>query len=89
MAAKNDITGDALISKTSNAYRDNYDKIFGKKPKEAMTKPDPVIQELDRLIIYYTEKSVNSADAEMQHYYRGCAAALNLFASWVQTYGTN
>ena len=30
MATKNDITGDALISKTSNAYRDNYDRIFGK-----------------------------------------------------------
>lgn len=35
MATHNDITGDALISRTSNNnYRDNYDKIFGKKNKE-------------------------------------------------------
>ena len=32
MATKNDITGDSLISKTnSEAYRNNYDAIFGKK----------------------------------------------------------
>jgi len=35
MATKNDITGDALISKTNtDAYRNNYDAIFGKKTKE-------------------------------------------------------
>ena len=33
MATKNDITGDALISRTSEAYRNNYDAIFGKKGK--------------------------------------------------------
>lgn len=33
MTAKNDITGDALVSKISaGAYRDNWDTIFGKKP---------------------------------------------------------
>ena len=32
MASHNPITGDALVSKRSNEnYRDNYDKIFGKK----------------------------------------------------------
>lgn len=31
MAAKNDITGDAIVSKTSEKYRDNYDKIFRKE----------------------------------------------------------
>lgn len=32
MASHNDITGDALVSKQSNDnYRDNYDRIFGKK----------------------------------------------------------
>lgn len=36
MATKNDITGDALISKTNtDAYRNNYDRIFGKKKKDA------------------------------------------------------
>ena len=35
MATKNDITGDSLISKTnSEAYRNNYDAIFGKKGKK-------------------------------------------------------
>ena len=30
---KNDITGDTLITKeTTDKYRDNYDKIFRKKP---------------------------------------------------------
>ena len=33
MATKNDITGDSLISRTSEAYRNNYDAIFGKKEK--------------------------------------------------------
>ena len=32
--AKNDITGDSLTSKTSKAYRDNYDAIFNKPTKE-------------------------------------------------------
>lgn len=32
MATTNDITGDKLVSKASNdAYRDNWDAIFGKK----------------------------------------------------------
>lgn len=30
MAAKNDVTGDSIVSKTSQAYRDNFDNIqFG------------------------------------------------------------
>jgi hypothetical protein len=39
--AKNDVTGDSIISKPpSKAYSDNYDRIFmgNKKPKEPMTK---------------------------------------------------
>jgi hypothetical protein len=33
MAAKNDVTGDAIRSKSSNqkAYADGWDRIFGKK----------------------------------------------------------
>jgi len=35
MTATNDVTGDALISKVnSEAYRNNYDLIFGKKKSE-------------------------------------------------------
>ncbi len=33
MTAKNDITGDKIQTKSSNAYRDNYDAIFNKKEK--------------------------------------------------------
>lgn len=34
MATKNDITGDSIQTRaTSDAYRDNYDRIFGKKDK--------------------------------------------------------
>jgi hypothetical protein len=39
MAAKNEHTGDSLVSKASNQkYRDNYDLIF-KKNKEEKEKP--------------------------------------------------
>lgn len=39
MAAKNDITGDEIKSKSSTkAYEDNYDRIFGKKKKEKTLK---------------------------------------------------
>ena len=31
MASKNDITGDTIMTKASDKYRDNYDRIFGKK----------------------------------------------------------
>lgn len=35
MASRNEITGDALVSKKNNDnYRDNYDRIFGKKKQE-------------------------------------------------------
>lgn len=32
MTARNDITGDSIVTKaSSDAYRDNFDAIFGKK----------------------------------------------------------
>lgn len=40
MATHNDITGDALISRTANSnYRNNYDLIFGKKNKALSYEP--------------------------------------------------
>lgn len=34
MTAKNDITGDNIVSRAStDSYRDNYDRIFGKKAR--------------------------------------------------------
>jgi hypothetical protein len=41
MVAKNDITGDAIQTKSVNdAYRDNYDVIFNKKKKTDVEKFD-------------------------------------------------
>ena len=37
MTTVNEITGDMIFSKSSDLYRDNYDTIFGKKPKEQKT----------------------------------------------------
>ena len=34
MAAKNDITGDSIISRHSKAYEENMEKIFGDKSEE-------------------------------------------------------
>lgn len=35
MSSTNDVTGDYLVNKkTTDAYRDNYDKIFGNKNKD-------------------------------------------------------
>ena len=41
MPSHNEITGDALVSKTNNDnYRNNYDAIFGKKTKETQDDGD-------------------------------------------------
>lgn len=41
MTARNDITGDAIATKkTTDAYRNNYDLIFGKKDKKDEKKPE-------------------------------------------------
>jgi len=37
MTAKNDVTGDLIKTKSSKNYRDNYDRIFGKKKKSSDT----------------------------------------------------
>ena len=40
MTSKNDITGDSLVSKSSTAsYRDNFDRIFGKREVEEEDEP--------------------------------------------------
>jgi len=38
MAAKNDITGDSIISRHSKAYEENIEKIFGDKSEEKARK---------------------------------------------------
>lgn len=43
MSATNDVTGDNLVSKASNAnYRDNYDATFGKKPEVIVDTEDDI-----------------------------------------------
>ena len=38
MTAKNDITGDAIRSKPSRAYSDNWEKIFGTRTSKTNAK---------------------------------------------------
>lgn len=46
----NDITGDALKTRvTSDAYRDNYDKIFGRKRVKSVTESDELKAEIERV----------------------------------------
>ena len=48
MAAKNDITGDEIKSKTtSSAYEDGWDRIFGKKKEPSVT--DKIKSRMDHL----------------------------------------
>ena len=43
MAAKNDITGDSIQTRTvTDTYRDNYDRIFGKKKNDKPAESDSV-----------------------------------------------
>ena len=48
--AINDITGDALKTRaTSDAYRDNYDRIFGRKKLKSPTESDELKAEIERV----------------------------------------
>lgn len=59
MTARNDITGDAIATKgTTDAYRDNYDRIFGKKKQQLVADIGPEQSEEEELIIdeFYREE---------------------------------
>lgn len=59
MVARNPITGDAIQTKNvSNAYRDNYDLIFGKKKKTE----DEVIDEVSKLVAEETLQDTETKD---------------------------
>ena len=46
MVSRNDITGDAIQTKNvSDAYRDNYDLIFGKKEKKTIDEISALVSE--------------------------------------------
>lgn len=59
MSATNDVTGDALVTKkTNDAYRDGWDRIFGKKkPHETGTDVPPDLRTVDTRVrgcsVYY------------------------------------
>jgi hypothetical protein len=53
MIAKNDITGDKLASRgTTEAYRNNYDQIFGKKKQLAAD----IGPEKSAAVLYFEEE---------------------------------
>lgn len=57
MTSKNDITGDKLATKpSSEAYRDNWDRIFGKKPP-AEVSPDTLEDAMAKIL----DREFNSA----------------------------
>lgn len=63
MVAKNDITGDSIQTRgTSEAYRDNYDLIFGKKKKTEAEKFDEAIMKNE----YYGDGDGISSTEEKQ-----------------------
>lgn len=50
MTSRNDITGDALKTKTTtDAYRDGWDRIFGKKT-EVVPVPEDLVKKIEILI---------------------------------------
>lgn len=47
MAAKNDITGDSIQTRTvTDTYRNNYDLIFGKKKRYGATTTDSPVRDV-------------------------------------------
>lgn len=63
VATKNDITGDALISKVNNKqYEDNFDRIFGKKPVVTPTTPEDVLDDWDENRIDVISQNGNTGE---------------------------
>ena len=63
MATKNDITGDSIQTKTvSNAYRDNYDLIWGKKTPQQKDDARAEDDEFERIKREFDEKVIMKPD---------------------------
>ena len=63
MVARNDITGDAIQTRrVSDAYRDNYDLIFGKKKNKAVDSGVLDAYNEERLVSKYDKE--NNSDQE-------------------------
>lgn len=57
MATKNDITGDDIRSKSNtDAYRDNYDRIFRKKKDETVDNKEENVLELEPMVMASPQK---------------------------------
>ena len=68
MAAKNDITGDSIISRHSKAYAENMEKIFGDKSEEKARKQKEKEEYFARLKAE-TEAKLNNTGTDKNEYY--------------------
>ena len=65
MAAKNDITGDSIQTRTvTDTYRDNYDKIFGKKKQHGTPATDAAIRDVHTTPVTGDDQPQNHAGQE-------------------------
>lgn len=63
MAAKNDITGDSIVTKSATeSYRSNWDLIFGKKKKVELSTPFPEME-----VPWTEEKKIEFVEALEQY----------------------
>ncbi len=62
MTATNNITGDRLVSTTSDAYRDNYDSIFGK----SKAKDKPKNTDLDKFKDLFSKSKIPFVEEEFK-----------------------
>jgi hypothetical protein len=68
MPSTNEITGDALVSKSaSDAYRSNWDLIFGKKPE---VKPEVVVEKPTKFLIISNKGYCSICKDELRSYNR-------------------
>ena len=68
MAAKNDITGDSIISRHSEKYAENMEKIFGDKSEEKARKAKEKEEYFARLKAE-TEAKMNNTGTDKNEYY--------------------
>lgn len=68
MAAKNDITGDSIISRHSKTYSENLEKIFGDKAEEKARKQKEKEEYFARLKAE-TEARINNSGTDKNEYY--------------------
>lgn len=85
MAARNDVTGDVIATRDiTNAYRDNYDAIFGKKKESApVVEEVPVVEELkqpevEMTTVYYLTRNNGDGSSSVVFFRKHESAASKL-----------